>query len=232
MKKHISILCILLFSLTALQPASSLICVFFGYEFTLASYEIYSVIMLIAAVTIFIMSMKSSEPGKAVNILLIILPLISFINAVCFLIKSESLFVYVCMLIYFILCCILSLKLSSSIVLKYIVVAVSCLMLGPVVLLASLYFIIGPFTESTTIMTLSSPDGSYYAEVQDFDQGALGGDTLVYIHEKALIDVIIFRVEKTPQRIYTGEWGEYKDMNIYWKSDNCLVINSKRYFIE
>ena len=31
---------------------------------------------------------------------------------------------------------------------------------------------------------------------------------------------------------YFGEWGEFENMQNYWKDDNCLVINSVEYRIE
>ncbi len=232
MKKTISALCIFLFSLTALHPVGSLICSFFGYEFSFSSYEIYAVIMLLIVSAALIMSIKSAESSKAADILLIILPPLSFINGMIFLIKNTTLFTAVCMLVYFTFCCVLTLKISKSLVIKHITATLSCLMVAPVAFLISLYFLFGPFVENTTVKTVDSPSGSYYAEIEDFDQGALGGDTLVYVYEAPVIDIFIFRVQKSPQLIYTGEWGEYKDMNIYWTTDNCLVIGSKKYYIE
>ena len=35
-----------------------------------------------------------------------------------------------------------------------------------------------------------------------------------------------------PQTVYIGEWGEFKNMRIYWKNDECLVINSMEYEID
>ena len=72
----------------------------------------------------------------------------------------------------------------------------------------------------------------YYAEVIDSDQGALGGDTLVNVYKKGELNIFIFKIKKKPQRVYLGEWGEYKNMQIYWKNENCLIINSTEYKIE
>lgn len=43
----------------------------------------------------------------------------------------------------------------------------------------------------------------------DSDQGALGGNTVVNVYENSVINVIIFRMEKKPQRVYPGEWGTF-----------------------
>lgn len=87
----------------------------------------------------------------------------------------------------------------------------------------------GKIGTDTVVNTLSSPDGRYYAEVIDVDQGALGGNTVVEVSGKREIDLIAFRISEIPQRVFIGEWGEHKDMEIYWKNDTCLVINSTEY---
>lgn len=66
----------------------------------------------------------------------------------------------------------------------------------------------------------------------DSDKGALGGDTLVDVYEKSGINAILFKIEKNPQRVYFGEWGEFNNMQIYWKDDECLMIDSTEYKIQ
>ena len=46
------------------------------------------------------------------------------------------------------------------------------------------------------------------------------------------LDLFIFRITKNPQRIYRGDWGEFEDMEIFWKDENCLVIDSVEYSVE
>ena len=70
------------------------------------------------------------------------------------------------------------------------------------------------------------------AQVIDSDQGALGGNTIVDVDEKGSFNLLLFRIEKKPQRVYLGEWGEYEGMQIHWKDDDCLVINSVEYELE
>ncbi len=95
--------------------------------------------------------------------------------------------------------------------------------------IALIFFNIG---QNTVVKTVESPSGKYYAQVIDSDQGALGGDTFVDVYEKSRINAVILKVEKVPQRVYTGDWGEFENMQIYWKDDGCLVINSNEYEIE
>lgn len=83
------------------------------------------------------------------------------------------------------------------------------------------------FGQTTVVQTVESPDGAYYAEVIDIDQGALGGDTVVDVYEKVFLNI-----SKKSQRVYHGDWGEFRNMEIYWKDEHCLVINSTEYLIE
>lgn len=76
----------------------------------------------------------------------------------------------------------------------------------------------------TVVMTLESPDGTYVAHVIDNDQGALGGATIVKVQKT--------KGFKKSRRIYIGEWGEHRTMDIYWKDDRCLVINGVEYPIK
>ena len=86
--------------------------------------------------------------------------------------------------------------------------------------------------ENTVVKTVESSSGEYYAQVIDSDQGALGGDTLVKVYQDRGINALIFKIEKKLQRVYFGEWGEFNNMKIHWKDNNCLVINSVEYEIE
>lgn len=76
----------------------------------------------------------------------------------------------------------------------------------------------------TVVQTLPSPEGGYEARVIDVDQGALGGDTVVEVQK-------VGSLTKAKQ-IYIGEWGEFKTMEIYWKSEHILVINGKEYEVD
>ena len=107
------------------------------------------------------------------------------------------------------------------------ILSLLCICFFCVVLFFRLLF--GNFGENTVVKTVESPNKEYYAEVIDSDQGALGGNTFVDVYEKSIIKTPILTVCKKPKRIYSGKWGEYKKMQIYWKDDTCLVINSVEY---
>lgn len=83
---------------------------------------------------------------------------------------------------------------------------------------------LGDLTENTVVQTLESPDGTYIAQVISSDQGAMGGNTLVEVYPTGK--------PRQRQRVYMGGWGEHTAMQIYWKTDTCLVINGVEYPIE
>lgn len=84
--------------------------------------------------------------------------------------------------------------------------------------------VLGDLSEETVLQTLPSPDGAYVAEVICSDQGAMGGNTLVVVTPAGK--------KGKQQRVYTGSWEEQYSLNIYWKTDTCLMINGSEYDVE
>jgi hypothetical protein len=105
-------------------------------------------------------------------------------------------------------------------------------MVLPIWFLSFIALIFGNFGQNTVVQAVESPNGKYCALVIDSNQGALGGDTLVDVYENSGFNAILFEIKKKPQRVYFGDWGEFEDIQIYWKDNNCLVINSVEYDID
>ncbi len=145
---------------------------------------------------------------------------------------SHGKWVVASVFITIVCCSILSIKHGKPLVIKVIALILSVLMFLPVGFFGFIAVTFGFIGQNTVVQTVKSPNGNYTAEVIDSDQGALGGDTIVCVYEKSVIDFLIFKVEKKPQRVYLGPWGAFKDMQIYWKNDGCLVINSAEYEIK
>lgn len=98
--------------------------------------------------------------------------------------------------------------------------AVIVVLLGIALFFALLFENIG---QNTVVRVLPSPDGTFEARVIDSDQGAMGGATIVEVEKKGW---------SKPKRIYTGPWGTYETMEIYWKDEDTLVINGKEYRVD
>ena len=105
------------------------------------------------------------------------------------------------------------------------------LAVGFAALLLVLYPFLGGFValfasigSEETVKTLPSPDNTYVAEVIAWNQGALGGDTLVEVRRTAALDLLLWRFDR-PRRVLTSYWGAWETMDIRWEDDDHLHIN-------
>ncbi len=234
MKKAISILMCLLFGLTILYPVGIIITSCFGYSFELICVSAFGIAIAVLSVCIVTLDLicKNALVNNAIRILLAILAPLSLINAAFYIFECPQIWVITSVLLSAGCCCYLTVKHGKPLALKIIALVLSALMILPICFFSFIGLIFGNIGQNTVVQTVESPSGRYYAQVIDSDQGALGGDTLVDVYHDCGINVILFKIEKKPQRVYHGEWGEFNNMQIHWKNDNCLVINSVEHEIE
>ena len=90
----------------------------------------------------------------------------------------------------------------------------------------------GNFGQNTVVDRIYSPEKTFYAEIIDSNQGALGGNTVVNVYKNSRLNLLVLTISKTPQRVYIGEWKEYESMQAEWKNESCLLINSEEFNIE
>lgn len=146
--------------------------------------------------------------------------------------ENRSFLIFLLALVWVTLSFALMFTHGNEVHLKGVVAGLSLLVLVLLVLFLGflLVFTIG---QNTVVQTLSSPQGNYYAVVIDSDQGALGGDTLVEVYDtRKMIDLFVLSVQKEPQLVYLGDWGEFKNMKLQWKSEQVLMINGRTYEVE
>lgn len=234
MKKAISILMYLLFVLTILYPAGVIITACLGYSFVLISVSAFAIVLAALSVCIIVLDhiCKNTLENKVMRILLAIITPLSLINAVFYILECPQIWVIASALLSAGCCCYLTIKYGKPLTLKIVTLGLSALMVFPIGFFSFIALIFGNFGQNTVVQTVESPSGKYYAQVIDSDQGALGGDTHVDVYQDCDINAILFKIEKKPQRVYFGDWGEFNNMQIHWKDDNCLVINSVEYEIE
>lgn len=84
-------------------------------------------------------------------------------------------------------------------------------------------------SSTTVVMEVDSPRGAYTAVVEDVDQGALGGDTLVRVRDNDRTVNIGIGSFVPSRYVYYGDWGEWQDMELYWQEEAVLVINGMAY---
>lgn len=234
MKKVISALLFLLLVLTLLSPVGTLVSACFGYTFQLTSIFAVSVIIAVISVLTMIFSIISKDKiiSEGIIILLYILTPLSFINTVIYIFESGHISVAVCVLISFVCSSFLMIRNIVPKKRKIIVSVLCALMTAFVLFFAFMMLMFGNIGQKTVIKSIESPNRKFYAQVIDIDQGALGGATIVDVYEKREINVFVFLLKDKPQRVYLGEWRAFENMQIYWKDDNYLVVNSVEYEIK
>ena len=233
MKQATIVLSYLLFALIILFPVGAFVSGFFGYTFKLISVSAFSIIIAILSVCSVVLSLitKDADKSRPIGVLLAVIAPLSMINAFFYIFECNTIFVAKCVFISSLCCCFLTVKHGKPLALKIVALVLSALMVIPIGLFS---FIILFFNlcQNTVVQTVESPNRIYYAEVVDSNQGALGGDTFVYVYKRSGINAIIFKIEKSPQRVYWGDWGAFENMEIYWRDDSCLVIDSIEYEIK
>lgn len=231
MKKISLLLCRVLFAMVSLYPVGAVLCALFGYRFTLNCVAGYCAVFAVLALLV-VLFFKAPSEHRIDGVLMAILLPLSLVSALFYIAAVRSIVVVVSVLVTEVCCCILATKHGKPIALKIVALVLSALMVVPAGFLGFMTYFFAHIGRNTVVTTVESPSGKYYAEVVDSDQGALGGDTLVDVYESEKLNAILFTIEKKPQRVYFGDWGEFRDMEIYWKDDHRLVINSDEYEID
>lgn len=202
-----------------------------GYDFELANYPVSAVITALWAVFTVILSLsaKAYMDSRILPVLYAAAAPLSFINTLFYMLADFNLWVVGSMCICCLCCFFLTLLLAKPLGLKVTSLVLWGLMILPMGFFTFACALTG---EAKVIQSLSSPNGTYNAQIIDDDQGALGGSTLVWVYEDKSFDALIFKVSKSHKIIYSGRWEEFKNMELHWKNEHCLVINSTEYAIE
>lgn len=230
MEKTIRIATYFLLALTAFYPAATALTAVFGYEITLRYIPVFAMILAVLSVGS-VMGHLIYKPKK-MFVLTAVLALVNIVNTVLLIFASNTPLVILCTLLSAVCCCLLPVVNGKRLAVKITALVLSVLMLLPCCYCGFIFLIFGNIGQNTVVQSAVSPDGRFCAEVINSDQGALGGNTLVQVRETHSFDAQLFVIEKKAQRIYLGEWGEFKDMEIEWKYDNCLSVNGHEYAIQ
>lgn len=233
MKKADTGLTIARIGLSTLLPFGPILLSVFDYqvvEFDFAPYAFVLALTGVANVVLMILLRKAARSRASQVLETVCMPLAVVNWLFCFT-AADSPFAVVCYLIYFAATVFLFFASVRLIVLKVLSGVLSGILIIPLAFISFLVGTFGNLSANTVVETIPSPDGGYYVEVVDSDQGALGGDTLINVYENSGFSAGIFRVVKKPNRVYTGEWQEYKEMRIFWEDEHCLMIGSTAYSI-
>lgn len=234
MRKTVRVLMYLLFAATAIYPVGAAVAACFGYDFAPTSVPTFALTTAALSVCVTVLGLVSGSAaeGKALPILSALITPLSLICAVLCVLKCPQVTVIASTALLILCCCSLTAKHTSPLRLKTAVLLLSALMLLPISAFGLGALLFGNAPQSTVVRTLPSPDGRYRAEVIESNQGALGGDSFVDVYENGEIHLLLFKIEKKPQRVWSGGWSESEDMLICWKDDDSLLINSTLYEIK
>ena len=232
-KNKPSFIIYLLTVINGLYPLLCLISYLFGYSVYLGFSLVYSLwlVVIFMYANHFIKKNEEVQTSKSAIICAAFLPLITAVNLAVYVFRYESPAIALLMGICLVFAAVIAEKVLKSNKGKVLSVISS----GFICLVASVFslFVVSSsylFTRSLE-KHIVSPDRTYYAEVVNVDQGALGGDTVVYVHRSRGINLFFLSFNKVPQKVYIGEWGEYKTMQIEWQDEKTIVIDGKEYVI-
>jgi len=201
-----------------------------GYNFSLYNYPVYIAVLAffsLAAAVYIIVAKNYPEHGYVLSAFLV--PL-TVLNAI--LIGKHCELVYVLLFMVVSIGSFAVLLYKSRSVAKILSVAATVVLL--ILFFALDYFrsVFVGFNNDEVVKSISSPDNSYTAEVISSDQGAFGGNTFVNIHfNRKSVNLLFGGFAKHSERIYSGKYGEYEDLQISWKDNHTLIINGAEYKI-
>lgn len=89
-----------------------------------------------------------------------------------------------------------------------------------VFLLSLFLWYLGDFGARNVLSTTPSPSGHYTLVVVDDDQGALGGNTIIYL-ERKYYGLAKHRIRS----VYIGRWGE--NPQVQWRDDESALIKNR-----
>lgn len=230
MKKAMAVLSVSMLAFLHVYPLGWLLSYYSGYNFAWQNATVVAVVLAVGFVAAVVGDVLLQDRVHNVlsAVMWVLTPPLVLINGL--LQASGGVFVILCYVLSAGCSLYLAIRRGRPLVLKIITLVESG---GWIVLIALATLIVMVFGglagEETVVKTLPSPEGTYYAEVVDSDQGAMGGATYVQVYHPPVFSCFLFKVENPPAVAYEGRWGAYKHMEIHWVDDSNLMINGELY---
>ena len=211
-----------------------------GYKFKPANYTVFAVIvsaLFIGAVVFNIVFRKyQSKASKTFGIHMPLFTVL-FVIPLYLSIECEPIYVRWGYLSPFFLVTLLEIPAAVMFLMclrgKWLKIIFGILIAIAACFIGRLMFIVLIFS-SIGITTLESehfsPDKTYIALVETSDQGALGGDVLVYArNERKEKNILIGSIKDTDSLVKMDNWGT--EMDVSWQDNKNLIINGEIYNI-
>lgn len=223
---------VFLTALAGFLPAVVLLAALFDYEILVKSHLFFAIISTALFCGSFAVLQINPEKAcsRAARVLFALLTPLSIVNLFVCMFFSQEIVPTALMFLWVILSVILLFQKVRSLVLKVLLPVLFALCVLLFLMAAFLLFTFGQIGYTETVTTVLSPEGTYRAEVVMDDQGGLGGNTLVKVYDvPSHLDLYLVAVQKKPRFAYRGEWGEFRNMEISWQTEETLLINGQPY---
>lgn len=233
MKKVLSVLVWILLVLLAFVPLGAGISAIFGYSFELANYWAFALADVSVAAILVLLSLISKETvdGKVSQILFALITPCALINTMFYVTQCGKMWLALSLLLC-VGCGYLTIRHGRPLSVRAGALVLTAALVLPVCLICVLLTAIGNAQVQHVVKSVDSPNGVYYAQIINSDQGNMGGDTIVKVYSHKGLNAGLFKISKKPLVIYIGGEDEYKTMELVWINDERLLIDSKEYFIK
>lgn len=229
MKRAIRVLTVVHLLLAAALPFGFFICRAFGYFFEPFGYTVYAWILTAFSAVVLALHIFGKEEASS-KLCLLSAPLSMLTLAVyeyvhTFLLVACNEISNVIALTIYIICSITLTVVYGKPKWAEILISTLSILLTAFLLFCGLVFFL---PENTARQVVTSPKGTYQAEVFDRDGGAAGGATIVRVRNTGSLNLLIYKVSAMPKQVYTGHWGEFYDMQLTWKDEEHLIITKRK----
>lgn len=234
MKKVLSVLSCVLLAFVVFSPVCSLICTVFGYKFTLVYPCAFAIVIFgLTAVTVLVSALSQEiVENKIICIVISALTPCALINTGFYVRSCGTLWIIASVLIC-VGCGYLTIRHGKPLSMRSGALVLTAGLLLPMALICFVLNVAGKTQNYIILDTVDSPSGAYYAQIIDNDQGEKGGSKMVHIYPDKDIETPIFVIKKKHIKIYEEfyepEETDKKTVELRWKDDTHLVINSKDY---
>lgn len=177
LKKTVTVLSYLLFALTVLYPVGVLSTALAGYRFEPVSLPVFVCIVAVLSLFVAVFYSKYEPENKGVSVLLAVITPLSLINAVFCVYRCPCLVVLAGVILASACCCSLTVSRGRPSALKVVSLVLSGITVVPMLYSCFFSLLFSYWGTLTVIKTVESPNGQYYAEVIESNQGALGGES-------------------------------------------------------
>ena len=230
MKKTLLPLTVILIVVLSFYPLMLLFCRLFELCFELTHPLALSLPTVFLALAVLAVAAKERKAGHAAAVLLAVSMILSQIDFLCVLLNREDNSLWDVLLHGIAVFCCLSagFAFGKPKALKIIGVILAVVLLILMFLAGWMFILMRDFGNVSSVQSLDSPSGAFYAELINDNQGALGGSTKVIVYQKKVFNGGFFKLDRH-SAVYHGKWGEFETLQMRWKDDSTLIINGKPY---